>query len=111
MTLRKALTLIKETYSEWSQDKGHRLGAALAYYAVFSIPPLMIIVLAVLGFVYSDNLTSRLQMQLTSLVGSETAEILLSGVEMGGQKGGLLDSIIGVGILIFGATGVFSELQ
>jgi membrane protein len=110
--MRLSLTrLFKQTYAEWSEDKGPRLGAALAYYAIFSIPPLMIIALAVIGFVYSGNITERLQTQLASLVGDDTAKTLLLGVQMQGQKGGLLAGLVGIGILLFGASGVFAELQ
>ena len=69
--------LLKQTYAEWSEDKGPRLGAALAYYAIFSIPPLMIIAIAVIGFVYSGNVIERLQAQLATLIGDdvERAEV------------------------------------
>src|SRR6185436_2132643 len=103
--------LFKQTYTEWTEDKGPRLGAALAYYAIFSIPPLMIVALAVIGLVYSGNLVDRLQIQLGSLVGEETAKTLLMGVQMKGQKGGFLAGLVGIAILLFGATGVFTELQ
>ena len=63
---------MKQTYAEWSEDKGPRLGAALAYYAIFSIPPLMVIAIAVIGLIYSGNIVGRLQTQLGSLVGEYT---------------------------------------
>jgi membrane protein len=103
--------LLKQTYNEWSEDKGPRLGAALAYYAIFSIPPLMIIAIAAIGFIYSGDITGRLQTELASLVGDETAKALLLGIEMKGVQGGVLATVIGIGILLFGASGVFAELQ
>src|SRR5438105_6913721 len=106
-----ASTLLKQTYTKWSEDKGPRLGAALAYYAIFSIPPLMIIALAAIGFVYSGDVTGRLESQLGSLVGDDTAKTLLLGIQMKGQKGGVIAGLIGIGILLFGASGVFTELQ
>jgi membrane protein len=105
------VALFKQTYAEWSEDKGPRLGAALAYYAIFSIPPLMLIALAALGFVYSGNVMERLQTQLAILVGDDTAKMLLTGVQMSGQKGGTIAALTGLGILLFGASGVFTELQ
>ena len=107
----KASTLLKQTYNEWSEDKGPRLGAALAYYAIFSIPPLMMIALGILGFVYSGNILDVLQSQLAMLVGDDMSKTLLTGVQVSGQKGGIIASLIGVGVLIFGASGVFAELQ
>ena len=103
--------LLKETYQEWSRDKGPRLGAALAYYAIFSIPPLMVIVLAVLGFFYSDDVSGRLSGELASLIGDDTAKALLTGIQATSQKGGIIASIVGIAVLLFGASGVFGELQ
>src|SRR5690349_13143309 len=107
----KAADLLKQTYAEWSEDKGPRLGAALAYYAIFSIPPLMMIALAAIGLIYSGNIVERLQIQLASLVGEETARQLLTGVQMQGSKGGIIAGVIGLAVLFFGASGVFAELQ
>jgi len=107
----KTGALLKETYQEWSRDKGPRLGAALAYYAIFSIPPLMVIVLAVLGFFYSDDVSGRLSGELASLIGDDTAKALLTGIQATSQKGGIIASIVGIAVLLFGASGVFGELQ
>src|SRR5437016_730945 len=74
--------LLKRTYTKLTEDKGPRLGAALAYYAIFSIPPLMMIALAALGFVYSGDVTGLLQKQFASLVGDDTAKTLLFGIQM-----------------------------
>jgi len=106
-----AIALLSETYSKWSSAKGPRLGAALAYYAIFSIPPIMIIALGVLGFFYSGNVADRLQTQLGTLIGADTAQTFLSAVQTSRQSGGLIAGLVGLGILFFGATGVFIELQ
>src|SRR2546423_3692820 len=98
MRVNSFTALFKQTYAEWSEDKGPRLGAALAYYAIFSIPPLMMITLAVLGFIYSGDIVGRLQGQLATLVGDDTAKTLLTGVQMNGQKRGLIAALIGIGI-------------
>jgi membrane protein len=111
MNLRSTPALLKQTYNEWSEDKGPRLGAALAYYAIFSIPPLMVIAIAAIGLVYSGNIVERVQAQLATLVGDETAKTFLTGVQMQGQKRGLIAGFIGIVVLLFGATGVFTELQ
>src|SRR3954462_14563192 len=103
--------LLKQTYAEWTEDKGPRLGAALAYYAIFSIPPLMMIAIAAISFVYSGNITERIQSQLGTLIGDETAKTLMTGVQMKGQKGGIIAGTIGLVILLSGASGVFTELQ
>jgi membrane protein len=105
------ISLLKETYTDWTEDRGPRFGAALAYYAIFSIPPLMMIALAAIARVYSGNIIDRLQNQLAVLIGDETAKTLLTGVQMNGPKGGLTAGIIGIAILLSGASGVFGELQ
>ena len=111
MKLGGTTNLLKQTYAEWSEDKGPRLGAALAYYAIFSIPPLMMIAIAAIGFLYSGNVIERLQAQLATLVGAETAKTLMTGVQMSSYKGGWIAGLIGLAVLLFGASGVFAELQ
>jgi membrane protein len=111
MRFTSTTALLKQTYDEWSEDKGPRLGAALAYYAIFSIPPLMMLAIGAIGFIYSGNIVERLQVQLATLVGAETARTLLTGVEMQGTQGGIAAGLIGLGVLFFGASGVFAELQ
>jgi len=56
-----AIDLLKETFSDWSEDKAPRLGAALAYYAVFSIPPLIVIVIAAIGLFYRGDVAGAIQ--------------------------------------------------
>jgi len=52
---------LKETFSDWTEDKAPRLGAALAYYAVFSIPPLIVIVIAAIGLVYKGDVAGAIE--------------------------------------------------
>jgi len=111
MQFNRASELLKQTYNEWSEDKGPRMGAALAYYAIFSIPPLMMIALAAIGLIYSGNIAGRVQAELAKLIGTDTAKTLMTGVQLKGQKGGLVAGLVGIGILLFGASGVFTELQ
>jgi membrane protein len=111
MTLGNTTSLLKQTFSEWSEDKGPRLGAALAYYAIFSIPPLVLIALAVIGFFYSGDVTGRLQAQLANLIGDDAAKTILTTSPSNQQQVGLLAGLIGVIVLLFGASGVFAELQ
>jgi membrane protein len=104
-------SLLSETFSKWTADKGPRMGAALAFYAIFSIPPLMIIALAVLTFVYSGDAFFRLQSELASLVGDSVAGTLLGSYRMQQRGGGLIAGVVGLGVLFFTASGVFVELE
>ncbi|MDX1613743.1 MAG: YihY/virulence factor BrkB family protein [Candidatus Promineifilaceae bacterium] len=105
--------LLQQTFREWSQDNASRLAAALAYYTVFSIPPLLIIALAIAARFF-DRATVRQQLmsQITELIGSQGADIVADILQNASQPGGtVIASIIGVVTLLFGASGVFGQLQ
>ncbi len=107
------IDLIKQTIREWQEDKASRLAAALAYYTVFSLPPLLIIALAVAGQFY-DRAAAQEQLlgQAEQLVGEAGAtaisDILSSASEPGGTA---IATIISVVTLLLGASGVFTQLQ
>src|SRR5690242_6597317 len=102
---------IKQTFSEWMEDKVPRLGAALAYYAVFSIPPLLFLVIAIIGLVYHGDVAGAIQNQLGTLIGEQTARTMMETGKQQRSGGGFLPEIAGVALLLFGASGVFGELQ
>jgi membrane protein len=109
------LYLIKETFSHWIDDKSSRLAAALAYYTVFSLPPLLILVIAIAGtFLGEEAARGEVVLQLKSLIGTEGAkavEAVISGASKSGSASSLSASIISVVILLFGATAVMTQLQ
>lgn len=104
-------TLLQETFEKWADDKGPRMGAALAFYAVFSIPPLMMIALGVLNFVYSGNALDELHSELAALLGDEAASTFLSVVQLRELNNGVVAALIGIAILFSTASAVFIELQ
>lgn len=112
--MRKIFDLLKKTYKEWSEDKASRLAAALAYYTVFSIPPLLVIAIGIASY-FTDRqmVEDQLIAQSGSLMGSQGEEaistILESAEEPG--RGELASAAIGVALLLFGASGVFAQLQ
>jgi len=103
--------LFQDTYTKWTDDKGPRTGAALAFYAVFSIPPIMMIALGLLNFIYSRDVLDRLHLQLASLLGDEAATTFLSAVQLKELNNGGVAALIGIAILFTTASGVFIELQ
>jgi membrane protein len=106
--------LLKETFSEWSEDKVPRLAAALAYYTAFALAPLLLIAIAVAGLVLDrEAATNQIGQQLSGLLGPTAAESVNTMVEAASanQGGGIVASIIGVATLLFAASGVFGELQ
>ncbi len=112
--MRKIFEVIKNTFQEWSRDKASRLAAALAYYTVFSIPPLMVVAIGIAS-AFTDRATIEQQVvnqagALMGQQGGDAIQTILDSAEEPG-KGELVSTLIGVALLIFGASGVFTQLQ
>ncbi len=110
----KALwNLLKATAAEWNRDQAPRLGAALAYYATFSLAPLLIIAVSISGLVFGrEAATGQIVGQIRGLVGLDTAMAIQSMIEKTNQPAtNIITTIIGIVALLFGASGVFGELQ
>ena len=105
--------LIKETFSEWSKDKASRLAAALSYYTIFSVAPLLIIAIAVAGLVFGrEAATHQIEGQARGLLGEQGAQAIQTILENTGKTGaGVMATIIGVNTLLIGASGAFAQLQ
>ncbi|HZZ70659.1 MAG TPA: YihY/virulence factor BrkB family protein [Pirellulales bacterium] len=105
--------ILKQTISEWSDDEAPRLGAALAYYTVFSLAPLLIIVIAIAGRVFDPaDVQRELNTQFKNLMGPEGQQAITSMIAAAQKpKSGLIATVIGVVALLFGATGLFVELK
>ena len=105
--------LLKETISAWSDDYAPSMGAAIAYYTIFSIAPLLVIVTAVAGFIFSrEAVTGELFGQIRGLVGDDGAKAIEGLVQSASNPGeGAIAIVGGVIAMIIGATGVFSEIQ
>ena len=113
MQTKDIIELVKETFREWSEDKASRLAAALAYYTIFSIPPLLLIAIAIAGQVFgTEAAQAELSNQIGQLVGQAAADAVEQILENASQPGGgLIATIVGVAALLFGASGVFGQLQ
>jgi membrane protein len=114
MNQTSVVQLLKDTVSEWSEDKVPRLAAALAYYTAFALAPLLLIAISVAGLVFGREAASNeISLQLSGLLGPSAAESVNTMVEAAGANkgGGILASIIGIATLLFAASGVFGELQ
>ncbi len=105
--------LIKESFQEWQADGALDLGAALAYYAIFSLAPLLLIVIGVAGLVWGrEAVQGQLVSQLQGLVGEQGGQAIQTMIANAGKHGsGVLATIVGVVTILFGATGVFVQLQ
>jgi membrane protein len=103
----------KETFRDWSEDKAIRLAAALAYYTVVALAPLLIIVLAIAGFVFGKEAAQgQIVEQINALVGQQSGEAIQQIIANASQpKSGVVAGIFGIATLLFGASGVFGQLQ
>jgi membrane protein len=105
--------LIRETFSEWSKDKASRLAAALSYYTIFSIAPLLVIAIAVAGLVFGrEAATNQVVGEIRGLVGEDGAQVIQSILQNASKTAsGILATVIGVATLLIGASGAFGQLQ
>lgn len=113
MSIKTILALLKETFAEWNNDKASRLAAALAYYTVFSLAPLLIIAIAIAGAVFGEEAArGEIVTQIQGLVGKEGAKFIETAIENASKPDtGSIASIISVVVLLFGASGLFAQLQ
>jgi membrane protein len=113
MNLKAFVQLSKEAVSEWSADNASRLSAALAYYTIFSIAPLLIIILGITGLIFGDEAgRGQVMEQLGGVMGPEGASAI-QDILKGAQHptSGIIATIISFVVLAFTASGVFYELH
>lgn len=105
--------LLGKTWTEWNEDQAPRLGAALAYYTVLSLAPLLLLLIAIAGLVFGEEAArGQLMGQIQGMVGSEGAEAVQEMVRNASKPGsGIIASIVGFAVLIFGASTVANELK
>lgn len=105
--------LVKQTIREYSEDRVPQLAASLAYYTIFSLAPLLVIVVGIAGLLFDQNEARQALLgQMRGLVGQEGAEFLRSVMESANrERAGVLATVIGIGAMIFGATGAFVALH
>lgn len=108
-----SLSLSKQAITAWLDDAAPSMGAALSYYTIFSLAPLLLIVMSVAGFVFgAEAARGELFGQLRGLMGADAAQsiqTLLASLNKPAQ--GVGASVVGVALLVIGATSVFGELQ
>lgn len=113
MNAKTIIELLKETFKEWQEDKASRLAAALAYYTAFSIAPLIIIAIAIAAVVFGqDAAQGGIEDQLRGLLGQQGAEAVQEMIKNSRKPNeGTIATIISIVLLLFGASGVFGQLQ
>lgn len=106
-------SLIVEAYYEMLDDKAFKMAAALSYYAAFSMGPLLIIVIAIAGFIFGEDAArGQLFFELKNMIGSDGAQMLETIIKGASNTStGIFATILSVILLVMGSIGVFLELQ
>src|SRR5947207_2545950 len=108
-------SLLKQTFQEWLQDKAPQLGAALAYYTVFSLAPLILVLLAVVGIIFQHDPAgawNKITQQMSYFLDHSAVQVVQDIARKASQPGKTtVATAIGVALALFGASGVFGQLQ
>ncbi|MDX2052822.1 MAG: YihY/virulence factor BrkB family protein [Polyangiaceae bacterium] len=104
---------IKQVGEAWLNHNASRMAAALAYYTLLSVAPLLVILVSIAGLAFgAEAARGGVAREISSLVGREAAagiQVILANAEA--PASGILSSVLGLGVLLLGASGVFGELQ
>jgi membrane protein len=106
-------TILKLAYQDWQKDNASRLAAALAYYTIFSLAPMLVILISVTGLIWDTGVVrTQILSQVQDLIGPEGADFVANLINTrGSSTEGIVALIIGILTLLFGALGVFNELH
>lgn len=115
MSIRTIWMLLKTTFSQWRQDRASLMAAALAYYTVFSLAPLLVIAIAIAGSIFGEKAAKgELVTQIQSLIGKDAAELIQTAIENASYldpSQGIIPTLLNIGFLVLGASVVFNQLQ
>lgn len=113
MDVRQIVNLLRRSFDDWNNHNDTRLGAALAFYTILSISPLVILSVAIVSLIYNQSTAkTHLLDQVQSLVGYQ-GRVSIQGILNSGHgfRNGILSTIVGVVVLLVGASSVFQELR
>ena len=109
------IDLLKQTAQEWVQDKAPQLGAALAYYTVFSMAPLILVLISVVGLIFRNDPAGawgKITEQMSYFLDQSAVQVVQNIAQQASQPGkDVIGTVIGVVLALFGASGVFGQLQ
>ncbi len=110
--LKSSWGTLKDTITAFGEDRATRLAAATAYYAIFSIAPLLVLIIGLAGLVFGEETVRKeVTQQVQSFIGQKSAGMINSMMTAQEKGGSLLATIMGGVALVLGATGVFGQLQ
>ncbi|MEO8875441.1 MAG: YhjD/YihY/BrkB family envelope integrity protein, partial [Polyangiaceae bacterium] len=110
---KSVVALVKRTFNQWLDDNCQRLGASLAFYTVWSVGPVFLVVVSIAGIVFGrEAAQARLTAVLQQMVGPEGAASVNETIVHANSSGHtLLANILGIILLLVSASGVFAELK
>ena len=111
---RHLIPLLKDAASNWIDDGAMRLSSSLAYYAIFSLAPLLVIVISMAGLVFGEDAArGQLSQQIATLAGKGAGEAIQAAVQSSAaqKSAGVLATVLSTALLLFGASTVFAELK
>jgi membrane protein len=114
MNLKALFDLLKQAFQQFGEDKVPRLGAALAYYTVFSLAPLLVVLISIVGLVYGQQAAQgQIAGQIEGAVGPDAANTIqtMVGSTADKQGSGIVGTVVGVVTLVLGAAGLFGQLK
>lgn len=113
MQAKETWSIVKDAAGYWLQDRAPRMGAALAYYSIFSMAPLLVIAIGIAGLIFGHEAAQgRIAAQVEDVIGGEGAEMLNAMVKSAAAPGsGGVGTTLGIIMLVVGAVGLFAELQ
>ena len=115
MKFKDLFSLLKDTFTAFGEDKVSRLAAALSYYTVFSIAPILIVILSLAAIFFNEQSARQgLMNQIGEVVGPTGAEAIseiLTNANKSGQGGNIVATVIGFATILLGASGLFAALQ
>jgi membrane protein len=111
--IRTAWQLLRQTFEEWNADNAPRLAAALAFYIAFSLAPLLVITIGIVGFVLQEAFVREEVLTLVTRTMGESAGVfvdeLIDGIRQ--PQAGIITTLLGIGALLLGALGAFEQLK
>jgi len=111
--MKRYYLLFRQAFTEFGEDKAQRLGAALAYYTIFSLAPLLLVAIAIAGMVFGrEAAQGQIFGQLHGVLGPQAAQAVQEMVKGAAKpKSGTIATVVGIVTLLFGAAGVFGQLK
>ena len=111
--VKQFVALVRTTFTQWNRNDPFSNSIVIAYYTIFSLPGLLVIIINMAGYFLGDEaVTNQLSVQISGVVGGDTAksvEEMIANASV--NRGATLSTILAVATLIFGATGVFYQLR